>query len=74
MIVPQQFRCDTPGCTATHSESNRWFAIRQFGRRTELYSWEDAISEGVLAESSHFCGQTHALQFVSSLMGKQESK
>lgn len=73
MIVPQQYTCDTPGCTQTRTETNHWFAV-YLGRsrhKIEIHTWESAIAEDRLDDPNtyHFCGQTHALQFVSNEMG-----
>jgi hypothetical protein len=42
----------------------------------ELWKWEDAEAVGVLKgpKTFHFCGQTHALQFLSSEMGSKTDK
>ena len=70
MSLTAQHKCDTPGCSAVHTESNHWWAVRSYNwGKTELYTWERAEKDGVLEDSKHFCGQTHALQFVSSEMG-----
>ena len=62
-------KCDTPGCGKTRTTVNHWFAVRKTLGLT-IYKWDDAEGLGLLDECKHFCGQTHALQFVSSEMGK----
>jgi len=69
MSLTAQHKCDTPGCTATHGEANNWWAVDSMGRVIHLYPWADARRDEVLDDCKHFCGQTHALQFVSSEMG-----
>lgn len=71
MIVPQRYICEAKGCGAVHSESNRWWVVSTRLGCLSLYRWETAEEVGLLNDehSHHFCGQNHALQFVSSEMG-----
>ena len=73
MILPPQFKCDSKGCEAVRSESNHWWASRSNQGRIEIYPWQLADDDGLLNVTKHFCGAAHALQYVSSLMGKQET-
>lgn len=68
--------CDTLGCTKTHTASNGWWVVRVVDFYKELWKWEDAEAVGVLKgpKTFHFCGQTHALQFLSSEMGSKTDK
>ena len=73
MIVPQQFKCDLPGCGKDRTAANHWFAVRAFNwGKTEIYTWDRAVADGVLEDCQHFCGPAHALQFVSAEMGSKK--
>lgn len=73
MIIPERFRCDAPGCGLERSETNHWHAVRKMDHGVLIQTWEQAEKDGRLGDSEfrHFCGQTHALQYVSSLMGEK---
>ena len=70
MIGPAPILCEAPGCTQTRTATNHWFAVRSKpGGRIEIYPWDAAVAAKIVRRSHHFCGQTHALQFVSSEIG-----
>jgi hypothetical protein len=70
MIIPERFRCDAPGCGMERTPTNHWWLVMNQGH-VRIYRWEDAEADHVLDCGKHFCGQTHALQYVSSLMGEK---
>ena len=75
MIGLPPYECDAPGCSQTRTDTNHWFAIRVYSQgKTEIYVWERAEQDGVLADSKHFCGQTHALQFLSQVLGQKKEE
>lgn len=69
-LISQNPKCDTVGCGMEHTDSNHWWVVRIMDKHWQLWKWEDAVTKPWFASSSHFCGQTHALQFISSEMGK----
>jgi hypothetical protein len=73
VIVPQTAKCDLAGCGRERTATNHWFAVSVKSGAIVIRSWETAEELGVLSESAHFCGQTHALQFVSAEIGKKET-
>ena len=74
MIGPAPIICEAPGCTLVRTPTKHWFAVRVLeSGKIEVYPWEVAVAAKVLRKTSHFCGQTHALQFVSAKMGTKQS-
>lgn len=75
-MIVSTHACGTPGCGLVHTESNHWFLVRVMDDHSELWKWEDAESADLLSDltAHHFCGQTHALQFLSSEMGSKTDK
>ena len=71
MIVSSP-KCDTTGCLLERTATNHWFVVRLLDDHKELWEWEKAEAKGFLNEATayHFCGQTHALQFVSQTIGR----
>ena len=72
MIIPQRYVCDTVGCGAVHTEANGWYAVQVERHGLYIFTWEQAAKNQRLERSYHFCGQTHALQFVSAEMGSKK--
>lgn len=72
MIVPLTYKCDT--CGAERTETNHWFAVQVELHGIYVFTWKQATEANRLERSHHFCGKTHALQFVSSEMGTKEGK
>ena len=73
MILPKQYRCDTPGCTAVRTETNHWFAVTEDDKGIHLQTWIQAGDYETLNEvgTTHHCGQAHALKQVSLLLGEK---
>jgi hypothetical protein len=71
VILPTQYGCDTPGCQAVRTETNHWHAITRDSDGIHIRTWEEAFTKGCLEASNttHHCGQDHALKQVSSLLG-----
>ncbi len=59
--------CDWPGCGAQRRTVNHWFVVHKTGKGVHVYRWDDA-SEKAMNEGKHFCGVTHTIQHVSSLL------
>ena len=75
VLIPEQYVCDQLGCSATRSEVNHWVAVQaqdtEHGRIVSIYDWEYAEKRGLLSNSRHYCGSSHAIYFVSEFMGKR---
>jgi hypothetical protein len=73
MSIGQQIECDLPGCKRVRSETNHWWAVHvSDGKSISIYWWDYAAqSPAAVAQTKHFCGQAHALQYVSASMGGQ---
>lgn len=71
MIGPSPYICDTPGCGQVRSATNHWLAVQVEKGGVYIFTWDQAVEGGRLERCSHFCGSNHALQFVSSEMGKE---
>jgi hypothetical protein len=70
VIGPPPITCESPGCNQVRTACNHWYAVRVIpGRKFEIWKWEAAVAAKMITRCAHFCGQTHALQFVSSEMG-----
>ena len=70
MIGPPPIICEATGCGRMRTETNHWYAVRtKPGGKIEVWPWDAAVASKVVKQTHHFCGQTHALQFVSSEMG-----
>jgi len=73
VIVPQQFKCDLPGCGKDRTAANHWVAVRASTAGLMIYwNWDYAVADGVLDDCRHFCGPAHALQFISSAVGSKK--
>lgn len=70
VMIEQRATCDSPKCEATRREVNHWFAVTELPNGLLFQTWDQAAADGNLERSKHFCGQTHALQFVSERMEK----
>ena len=70
MIGPTTYACEAPGCRLTRTPTNHWFAVRVMSGSLVIHTWGHAETLGLLEECRHYCGQTHALQFVSAEMGR----
>lgn len=73
MMIPEQYHCDSPGCKAVHTETNHWWGVVYYNERHEIAvrPWENC-TPFFLASGKHFCGQSHALQYLSSIMGESK--
>ena len=72
MLLPQQYGCDTSGCMEVRTATNHWQVVTKDATGIHVRTWDQADARGCLADSStsHHCGQSHALQQVSNLMGE----
>jgi hypothetical protein len=73
MKMLPQYHCDLPGCEAIKGPVNHWWLVDVKGNGViSIYPWELPQSVGYHDQEGvkHFCGQAHALQFVSSIMGE----
>jgi hypothetical protein len=70
LILPTQYGCDTTGCSAVRTELNHWRVVTNDQDGIHVRTWEQAVTRGCLGDSNttHHCGQAHAIQQVSKLM------
>lgn len=72
MRIPEQYKCDVEGCEQVKGPTNGWWLIS-----TDSFTGGTGISirpfshlKDCLGAWFHCCGQEHAIQKASELMGK----
>lgn len=69
MKIPDQYKCDHPGCEQVRTESNHWWVAANIAGSLEIFPWpEDYRLEEY---HQHYCGQEHTLSALSRWMGEQ---
>jgi len=73
MSVTPQYRCDLTGCEAIKGPVNHWWLVSVYENALisiSPWEWDKNGDYHDQEGTKHFCGQAHALQFVSSIMGE----
>ncbi len=69
MKIPDQYKCDHPGCEQVRTESNHWWLISYLTRSIEIQPWPEKYE--YRKNHTHYCGQEHTLSALSRWMGEQ---
>ncbi len=74
MIITDPFRCDRPMCEEQHTTQNGWWVVVELKRPAiKMVEFTHATADEIKL-GKHFCGQTHAVEHVSLLMGEMTAK
>lgn len=70
MRIPEQYKCDVEGCDQVKGPTNGWWLVGiHMDAQVWIMPW---CSQGCPEKPmwTHVCGQEHAIQKASELMGK----
>ena len=73
--MPNPYVCDKDGCGAIKRDVNHWWVVTYSNGDYlfQIMTWERGKVEQLIdleGFTHHFCGQPHALEFVSEIMGR----
>ena len=65
--IPEQFKCDHPGCESVRTETNHWWMV-DYQEEFRVSAWNDAWTR--LSTIQFYCGQEHLLAALSRWAGE----
>ena len=66
--IPEQFKCDHPGCEAVRSQTNHWWQANTHAGSFEVWPWDDTADN--VPGIQFYCGQEHLLAALSRWAGE----